>query len=368
MAKRIAIVSGDFYEQCVGGAEYQAYLLAKELLQQGHEVHQIFISNGKSFTPQTRVILHPLTKRHWLRRLGGATVGHCLAVQTALGAIHPDIIYQRGAYALTNYCASFVRKQGGRFIWHAASDMDFATDRTGRPAFLRPLRRRERTLARRGITMADEIICQTHSQAEALRQQFDRSCRAVIPNGHPLPAGPFPKPTDSKHVVWIGNWKAVKQPEIFIALAERLGAEAGVQCSMIGRTGTGSVYEDLCRKAQGRHNLTVWGELPQDRVASILAGAHLLVNTSQLEGFPNTFIEAWMREVPVLTLCVDPDGLLAQEDIGVCAGHFDNLVAHVKRLLRDEAERSKCGQRARAYAARRHSLEGMSRAMAEVFA
>ena len=368
MTKRIAIVSGDFYEQCVGGAEYQAYLLAKELLQQGHEVHQIFISNGKPFTPSTRVILHPLAKRHWLRRLGGTTVGHCSAIHATLGAMRPDLIYQRGASALTMYCASFVRQQGGRFIWHAASDMDFARNHIGRTAFLRPLRQVERSLARRGMTMADDIICQTQSQAEALRQQLGRNCRAVIPNGHPLPPGPFPKPADSKEVVWIGNWKTVKQPELFIALAERFGKEAGIQFSMIGRTGTGSVYKDLYCKAQRLPHLAVLGELPQDQVTSILAGAHLLVNTSEFEGFPNTFIEAWMREVPVVTLCVDPDGVLAQEGIGVCAGHFEHLVAQVKRLLGDEAERLQCAQRARAYAASRHSIVGMSRAMTEVFA
>ena len=51
-------------------------------------------------------------------------------------------------------------------------------------------------------------------------------------------------------------------------------------------------------------------------VNKLLERSHLLVNTSKWEGFSNTFIQAWMRSVPVMTLGVNPDGLLDNSYLG----------------------------------------------------
>ncbi len=89
----------------------------------------------------------------------------------------------------------------------------------------------------------------------------------------------------------------------------------------------------------------------------ILARAHVLVNTSLYEGFANTFIQAWLRGVPVVSLHVDPDGVMAREDIGVRAGSEERLMQAVRTYVTDALQRDLCGHRAQRYATRHHSLE-----------
>ena len=72
-------------------------------------------------------------------------------------------------------------------------------------------------------------------------------------------------------------------------------------------------------------NLQYLGEVSQDEVNRRLREGHILVNTSRYEGFSNTFVQAWMRRVPVVSLTVDPDNILVRENIGFCSGTFKNL-------------------------------------------
>jgi glycosyltransferase involved in cell wall biosynthesis len=93
----------------------------------------------------------------------------------------------------------------------------------------------------------------------------------------------------------------------------------------------------------------------------MLSQGHILVNTSKQEGFSNTFIQAWMRKVPVVSLQVDPDSVLEKEGIGFCSGSFDQLVKDTQKLITDDKLRNEMGERARAYAIKNHSLKNMDK-------
>jgi glycosyltransferase involved in cell wall biosynthesis len=109
-------------------------------------------------------------------------------------------------------------------------------------------------------------------------------------------------------------------------------------------------------KVSSMQNLDYLGQKTHGEVNELLARAHVFVNTSLHEGFPNTFVQAWMREVPVVSLQIDPDDVLDREAIGIHARTEDSLAQSVRLLITDPVKRAQYAARARRYAMARHSM------------
>jgi glycosyltransferase involved in cell wall biosynthesis len=111
---------------------------------------------------------------------------------------------------------------------------------------------------------------------------------------------------------------------------------------------------------QAPSNLEYLGPLPIDQVNEKISQSDLLLYTSlPVEGFGSSFTQAWLRQVPTVSLSFELDGILEQENIGRCSRDFEHLVTDVKELMEDESLRRDMGQRARAYAVSHHSAERM---------
>ena len=144
-------------------------------------------------------------------------------------------------------------------------------------------------------------------------------------------------------------------------LAEALSDLKEVRFTMVGALMASKKNQQwgdsLLKRIDETPNLDYVGQKTQDEVNELMAGAHVFVNTSRQEGFANTFIQAWMREVPVVSLHVNPDDVLGREKVGIHAGSEEQLCQAVRLLATNAIERREYAARARAYAARRHSLQ-----------
>lgn len=354
--KRFCFLLGRYFEQVRGGAEYQAYLLAQQLLRRGYEVHYVYVDDGSDFIPSIPVTLHPLrwgTLRKRFPRYG--LMGDAGQITRLLHRIAPDVIYQRAACAYTGIAGRYARRTGACFVWHIANE----TDVIPVPLNWRNLvhgRALEKAFIRRGMQQADIIIAQAEYQVALLRANYGLDAQAVVPNFHPAAEEECAKRDDGVDIVWIANLKPQKQPERFIELARALRDRTDARFWMAGRRDKGGVAGVL-GAAVDLDNFRYVGELPLHEVNRLLARAHLFVNTSAYEGFPNTFIQAWLRETPVLSLRVDPDGVLAREGIGVCPGSMERLIEDCDALIEDPERRARMGKRARTYAERVHAVE-----------
>jgi glycosyltransferase involved in cell wall biosynthesis len=182
----------------------------------------------------------------------------------------------------------------------------------------------------------------------------------------------MPKETLDKRppvkIVWIANFKYLKQPEIFIRLAKDI-SKLSYNCEfiMIGSPSFDLQWQYSLEKQIGLLQKLIYiGEKTNDEVNQILAESHILVNTSRYEGLPNTFIQAWMRGVPVISLNSNPDGLLKGSKMGLKSGCYEQLRNDVSLLIENERLRNKLGKEAREFALKKFTMKN-AEAVVRVF-
>jgi len=344
---RIALLMPGHWSALMGGAQYQAQQLVAALVASDQFEVAFLARNIAPGHRSTTYRLLPI--ENLLRRRQGHLYLDAPSIVAQLRQWRPRLIYQRVGCAYTGIAALCARWFGSRLVWQIAHDHELLP-----PHARSPVRRFDQQLLAYGIRRSDAIIAQTHDQARALRHYYQRDCRAILPNFHPLPTEQLLK-QGVRRVLWIANLKRFKRPEIFIRLAREL-ATLPVEFVMIGAMqGEGGWQADIVRAINTVPTLRWLGGCSQQQVNQLLASAHLLVNTSDAEGFSNTFIQAWLRQVPVVSLRVDPDQILQRGEVGyACGGNFDLLRERVRQLLIDTPLRQRLGQNAQQHALAQH--------------
>ena len=259
-------------------------------------------------------------------------------------------------------------RYGGKLIWNASSDDNFV-EKENKIKIYQVNRFLDRYLFKYGIKKANKIIVQTEYQSTFVRKYNKSAKIKIIKNFHPIP-----KKNDGiekrDQIIWVSNIKNLKQPEIFIELAKIIGLKIkGTQFIMIGSP---SFYplnyqKDLELKINKVPNLKYIGKQPIEVVNDYIKASKLLVNTSKWEGFPNTYIQAWMRETPVLTINCDPDNLIKKFGLGLHSKNFENLVKDTIFLLNENNLRISMGKKAKKYAMQFHTLRNLNEMIETIF-
>ena len=84
--------------------------------------------------------------------------------------------------------------------------------------------------------------------------------------------------------------------------------------------------------------------------------AKCFVNSSEFEGFPNTFIQACLGSTPILSFNVNPDNFIERFEVGCfCANSLDKAVEFIRNL--DPEKIRFYGNNAFKYACKHHNIE-----------
>jgi glycosyltransferase involved in cell wall biosynthesis len=174
--------------------------------------------------------------------------------------------------------------------------------------------------------------------------------------GEPSESEPRDKDID---VLWVNNIRSVKRPEWFLRLARALPA---YNFTLVGgpMPHESEQYRQLQREAKSVTNLELAGPVPYEAVNAYYSRARLFVNTSTVEGFPNSFLQAWIRGVPVVST-FDPDNLISQRGLGQFVQTESELKAAALRFLENDQLTTTCGYRASAYAYETHESSQLGR-------
>ena len=344
----LVVLIPNTFQTSSGGAELQVHYISEYLTQTFQNIKVTVLTRGFSKSNQIYSVLS------WGGKDTNWPVMEWVKIHKALDIIKPDIIYQRRGNAHTGIVAHYCRKNKIPMIWHVAHEDNLLPIKYGFNMSLIP-RYVNSFMKKWGIRKANAIICQTKHQKELLKQNFDLNCDIVLPNVYPTVNEKFTKDRDKINVLWIANFRPFKRPEVFVDLARTLTTNDNIVFHMIGRYGV-KKWGYLLKKIKETENLIFHGELDIQEINKLLCKSHLLVNTSVREGFPNTFLQAWMREVPVVSLSVDPDDITKKNKLGFHSGNFEQLKKDVLYLAENPNIIKQIGKNARSYCINKHSL------------
>jgi len=356
--KKTLLFLGAPFSKYKGGSEYQ-YEVLEGVLKERFDVYYLFRHVEKSSNPRHMTYNYRIRSKYSRYNYTDA-----FQIYRLLRDLSPDVIYKRGGNYISSVAALYAKRNNKRFIWHIALQNDvepyrFRWDKNCAREYI------DKSILQYAINHAAVVVGQAHYQDDLLQRQFKRSCGFILPNVHPVPPSRLRKQEDLIHVLWIANFKPWKRPEIFVELAETLKDEP-CKFIMVGRPPV-RTWKGLDGKIRKMTNLEEVGELEGDQVNTLLGSSHMLINTSEYEGFPNTFIQAWMRRVVPVSLCVDPDGVLSVQRAGVLSGSFGKLVEDVKALVRDRGLREETAERGYEYAIKKHAVENNIHRIWEIF-
>lgn len=355
IARRICIVGLDSYgmlsgegnPKYIGGESIQHVLLARAWRDLGHDVTIIVHDEGQGAKREhdgiTAIAAH--TRRGGIP---GMRFFHPRATRllSALIAADADVYYQSPAGAYTGITAWFCRATGRRFIFRVASDSDCEKEH-GRLQFWR-----DRKLYNYGLRRADFVAAQTEFQAQLLRENHGIQS-AVLNMMVEVPRNGAPVEKDID-VLWLSNLRALKRPELALELARQL---PNVNFMIAGgpMPGGETYFEDVRAAAARLPNVTMHGAVRYADSGTLFDRAKIFLNTSSIEGFPNTFLQAWVRGVPVVSF-FDPDSLVQRLQLGHIANSVDEMREGIRSFLEDETARQVTGRRARDFTLREFTV------------
>ena len=336
----------------VGGAERQQVLLGEELVRRGYRVSFVVLDHGQPAGETFRGIrVFKCYGLDWGIR--GLRFFHprLTGLWNAMKRADADIYYQRGAEYETGLVGYWCRKHERGFIFAVAHDTNCVP--------VTPLiSRSERLLFRYGLRRADAVISQTHRQQHLLREGFGlastvvRSCSGWLPDATE-PIEGSNRDNLPRRVLWVGRMSEEKRPEWLIRLATDL---PHCQFDAVGHCNTNSRYgQSLARQIEALPNVRWHGYVDHDRLKAHYLQAQLLLCTSESEGFPNVFLEAWSCGRPVLT-SVDPDGIVADFGLGQVATDYLALKQHLSEASDQRPLWEASGRRGAQYVREHHSV------------
>jgi glycosyltransferase involved in cell wall biosynthesis len=337
------MLSGEGDLKYIGGESVQHVLLARAWRDLGYDVSMIVHDEGQG---AQRVHDGITAIAAYNRRAGipGLRFFHPRASKlvAALSAADADVYYQSPAGAITGITAWFCRMTGRRFMFRVASDSDVEQEH-GRIRF-----GRDRMLYDFGLKRADVIASQTHVQAQRLRK--NHGLESTVINMMVEPPSRLADQAKDIDVLWLSNLRPLKRPELALELARQL---PDIRFTLAGgpMPGGQTYYDDVAAAAARLPNVTMLGAVRYADTGALFDRARLFLNTSSVEGFPNTFLQAWIRGVPVVSF-FDPDGLVQRKQLGRIATSLDDMREALRSLLDVHVYRDLMSRRVRDFAAR----------------
>jgi glycosyltransferase involved in cell wall biosynthesis len=334
----------------IGGVEWQTSMLARWLAGRGHKVSFLTWDEGG---PAEEIIEGVQVIKICRKDAGlpGLRFLHpkWTGLHAALVKADADVYYHNCGECVTGQIALWCRKRSRAFVFTAANDTDCDVRL---PEFSYT---KDKILYRAGLRNADRIVVQTETQWQLLQSGFGLNSTVIpMPCQRPPGAPSFPRPgPPSNRVLWLARVCPQKRPDRLVEIARI--------CPDLMFDMVGPVYEDeLSRQAvedaKSLSNVTVHGPLARDKVLELFSKAAVFLSTSDYEGFPNTFLEAWSLGIPIVST-FDPDQVIARHGLGLVNTDVPSLASAIRDLLGNQELYRASSERTLAYFMAHHDMQ-----------
>lgn len=325
------------------GEPVQQTLLARALVRRGFEVSMVVADLGQpdgavfdgirtltAYKPDAGIPVLRFVHPRWT------------GIAAALARAEADVYYTSCASAALTQLAGAARRRGARAVFRVASDSDCD------PSRLLIRLWRDRKLYEHGLARMDSILVQSEHQRDTLRRNYGHASEVAGMFVAP-PEALLPFDARATHALWVSNIRHVKRPDVLLDLAKALPE---VAFRMVGGPLPGAEAEfDRARDTAAQlPNVLFSGALPYAATGGAYAAARVLVNTSDVEGFPNSYLQAWSHGVPVVAF-FDPDGVIRRHGLGIAADSPAAMREAVLALTRDRGAWQQASQRCLDYMA-----------------
>ena len=347
----LSALAPEFRDRVIGGAELQQTLLAKALAREGFKVSMVVADLGQPdgeawYGVKTFKAYRPDDGLPGVRFLYPRWTG----LWSALKRANAQIRYCSCAGLLPGQLALFTKSHPGRVVFRIAHDTDCEPERLLIPNW------RGKALYRYGLRHVDLILAQTAAQQARMLRNFGRQSR-VVPSMVELCVRSCEYAQRDIDALWVSNIRRFKRPDLALELARR---SPHVRLHMIGGTQPyeEQYFEHTRSQAADAPNVTFHGPLPYEDVNGHIARARVFVNTSDAEGFPNTYLQAWARGTPVVAF-FDPDGVIAREGLGRAVQNLAEMQTAVRELLANPDAWEAASRRCVQYVSARHGNDAL---------
>jgi len=328
------IISPVFFKDLKGGTEIQTYFLGRELVERKWIVHFIRENEEKKGVLETKngMIVHSLSNTKpsltWLK---------ILPLFKMMKKIKAKYWYCRAARTYIFVVWLISKVVGGKVLWACSSDIYVSKElgkKTENENFLvRLILKFDKLLFILALKKIDLVLLQTQSQKEMLKKNWNIK-GVVVRNGYPILN--YSEKKRNPAIIWIGNLRRMKHPEKFVLLAKSF-QESAYEFFLIGKDkGFPELRESVREADKTLMNFNYLGEQDIDQVHERLQQAKLLIHTSDYEGFPNVFIEAWLCGVPVISLKVDPDNLIKIHNLGRISYSMEKMEKDIQEIMNNQ--------------------------------
>lgn len=194
---------------------------------------------------------------------------------------------------------------------------------------------RDDPLAQRSLQQAGTLVVLQELGPLALPQAVRAKCVVIVQSAAALT--PAPPPGAVLRVAQVGHLRDEKDPRCFMRAALRLRARRDIRLVQVGGA-LDPAFADAALATQAETPNYRWrGDLPRAAARQQIRTAHLLVNTSRMEGGAQVIVEAARSATAVLASRVDGNvGMLGTRHAGLFELGDDAALAALIERARDE--------------------------------